>query len=177
MQSLQSLNTIITQKARIYKTKANTDHLTKLYNREFLDKYWTTHAFAQDKENICLMFDIDHFKRINDDYGHDIGDAVLQHLAELSKHFFREDDIIVRYGGEEFIVLIDSMSYKDACKKAEEFRVFIDKERDFEKFIHVTLSIGITAFEAHESKERVIKRADEALYKAKKSGRNKVIKV
>ena len=177
IQSLRSLNNIISKKAKIYKTKANTDHLTKLYNREFLKKYWTTHEFSQQKDNICMMFDIDHFKRINDSYGHDVGDAVLKHLADLSKHFFREDDILIRYGGEEFIVLFDSINYENACKKAEKFRLFIAQHRSFAKSIQVTLSIGITAFKSYETKDDVIKRADEALYEAKHSGRNKVVKV
>jgi diguanylate cyclase (GGDEF)-like protein len=176
LQELENANRVIKQKAKKYKNKANTDHLTKLYNREFLDKYFSTHSFLDEKDNVCIIFDIDHFKNVNDNYGHDVGDEILRHLATLSKSFFRDEDILVRYGGEEFLIIIEHIDYEDAYKKAEEFRSYIDKNRSFYNNIHITLSLGITKFKPYENKADIIKRADIALYKAKNNGRNQVVK-
>ncbi|MBN2782575.1 MAG: GGDEF domain-containing protein, partial [Campylobacterales bacterium] len=105
----------------------------------------------------------------------DVGDKILKKLSELTKSFFRVDDVIIRYGGEEFIIIMNNIEYEQAFIKAEKFRVFIDECKLFSNDIHVTLSLGITRFSTNEFQDDVIKRADKALYIAKENGRNQVI--
>ncbi|MCK5111182.1 MAG: diguanylate cyclase [Arcobacteraceae bacterium] len=150
--------------------KANTDHLTKTYNKAYFDKY--LNKFLDIKANgIIIFFDIDHFKKINDTYGHLVGDEILIKLSDDIKHFLREDDIFVRWGGEEFIVLIEDISYKLAIKKANSLRLLVEKI-EFTQNIPVTISLGVTMIKDDDSKETLLKRADKLLYKAKHGGRN-----
>jgi two-component system cell cycle response regulator len=175
LQTLQHSNIQINREAQAYKDKANTDHLTQLYNREYLSNFWNSHLFSDEKDNVMMLFDIDYFKKINDTYGHDIGDEVLQQIAKISQNFFRENDVIVRYGGEEFLIILEKIEYAHALRKTEAFRAFIQSDKRFPEEIEVTISIGISKFEIGETMNRVIKRADNALYEAKKLGRNRVV--
>lgn len=127
-----------------------------------------------------LLCDIDFFKRINDTYGHPIGDRVLMAFVQEARNMFRKDDFIARYGGEEFAILLNGASLKNAKKRATLFRKTIaskqyvaDVSRPDEK-VQFTVSIGVTEIEPGETTECFIARVDKALYKAKHGGRNKV---
>ncbi len=125
------------------------------------------------------MIDIDHFKKINDNYGHGVGDIVLTEFARLLKKHTRKNDVLARYGGEEFIVLLPQTSPEAAASKAETIRNFIKKHkfRGIKGKNGLTVSIGISSFPTHtiKNKEDIITVADNALYKAKSTGRNRVV--
>lgn len=121
-----------------------------------------------------LMFDIDYFKKVNDTYGHDVGDYVLQEISHLVENTIRETDSFGRWGGEEFMILMPYTSEETLVKIAEKIRQIIAKHT-FKDVGHVTISIGVTFYKKHEEKEKLIKRVDTALYEAKAQGRNKVI--
>lgn len=160
------------------------DGLTGLYNRKFLEEH-TKKLIPQalrDKFNIgVLLLDMDHFKAVNDEYGHDIGDKVLKELSRILNETVRESDLIIRYGGEEFIVLLVNIkSEEDALAVANKIRTKVS-ENEIDVYagskLRKTVSIGLSMFpEDSSSLESVIKQADIALYEAKSKGRNKVIK-
>jgi diguanylate cyclase (GGDEF)-like protein len=154
------------------------DTLTHLYNRRQLD-----HVLEEEFRNSSLkkqplsiiMIDIDHFKAINDRYGHDEGDRALIHIGSLLKASLRNDDIVARFGGEEFLVILPRTIMKDAVVIAERIRRSAPLSAGDEE-IHLTVSLGIAAIPAiwPDSKEEFIKFADTALYEAKDKGRNRV---
>ena len=162
---------------------ALTDNLTGLYNRRFLDKRFEE-EISRAKRNVtplsCFLLDIDFFKKINDTYGHDFGDFVLKEIADVLKNNLRGYDGIVRFGGEEFIVILPGVDADGAKKAAEKIRGKIESH-DFTRndTTHkVTISIGVfscPSTDMNESIDHYIKSADEALYKAKESGRNRVV--
>ena len=161
---------------------AITDYLTGLYNiRYFYHRIDEEISRAQRyKLHLsCLMIDIDHFKKINDNYGHRAGDIVLTEFAHLLKKHTRKSDVLARYGGEEFIVLLPQTSPEAAVSKAETIRNFIEKHRfrGIKGKNGLTVSIGISSFPARtiKNKEDIITAADNALYKAKSTGRNRVV--
>ncbi|MEN2768153.1 histidine kinase N-terminal 7TM domain-containing diguanylate cyclase [Ornithinibacillus xuwenensis] len=163
---------------------ASYDGLTQVYNRTyFMDQSEKRLAAMTDKgkDAALLLFDIDHFKRINDTYGHEAGDKVLCHIANIVKNSLRSTDLIGRYGGEEFIIFLPETSQEDAVDLAEIIRTRISESNVFiyENNIHVTSSIGIsqinTASDNHyEAIKLAVRKADHALYAAKRSGRNNV---
>lgn len=155
--------------------------LTKIFNRrEVLRKSEEIYNKAKKDSDryYVMMIDVDNFKSINDTYGHQIGDKVLSAVAKTIKESIREDDIIGRYGGEEFIVIVkgDSNNY---LKIAERIRRNVEKiviNIDENEFIKVTSSIGITKMEASDKTlQQIISDSDKALYEAKNTGKNKVV--
>ncbi|NIS61127.1 MAG: diguanylate cyclase [Proteobacteria bacterium] len=157
------------------------DTLTHLHNRRHLEhvleEEFRNSALKKDPLSI-VMVDIDHFKAINDRYGHDEGDRALIHIASLLKAALREHDIVARFGGEEFLVVLPRTIMKDAVIIAERIRrsVEVTPLSAGDKKIHLTVSLGIAAIPAvwSDSKEDLIKFADTALYEAKDKGRNRV---
>ncbi|MCA2959519.1 MAG: sensor domain-containing diguanylate cyclase [Silvanigrellales bacterium] len=157
-----------------------TDPLTGLYTRryfeDFIDKELDrARAAHKDPSLGLLMFDLDKFKSINDGYGHQAGDFVLQETAKILRSVARQSDILGRYGGEEMLVLLLNATPKGACIAAEKFRVALQNhEFIFEgKRIPVTTSVGVTVFlNQAETRDVAVKRADECLYAAKHNGRN-----
>ena len=123
-----------------------------------------------------MIFDIDHFKRINDKYGHAAGDTVLRELVTVVNANIRSGDHFARWGGEEFILLCSSTSLESACTLAEKIRSAVSGHLFDIKAspLSVTLSIGVTNCKAHDDFESTLKRADAALYGAKNYGRNLV---
>lgn len=160
-----------------------TDSLTGLRNRRYLDGnlFQMVVLASRHKVPVCFsMIDIDFFKLVNDSYGHITGDYVLKELARLLSSEFRKSDIIIRYGGEEFLVILFDSSLERSERIMEEFRKQIEMH-SFEwrnQIIPITISIGIACDENHEpvlnDLSKFIARADSALYVAKNSGRNKV---
>lgn len=157
---------------------ALTDPLTGLSNRRHMQETLTTlHTNQQLHSAAVVLLDIDHFKRVNDTLGHDQGDALLRHFARLLQSEVRQKDLACRWGGEEFLLLL-----RDICPTATNHiieRVFycvrssvpLPQEPDF----RFTCSAGITFIQTHESVHTALKRADDALYEAKHSGRNRWI--
>ncbi len=162
-----------------------TDELTKLHNRRYLfgklkDEIKRAKRF---KNNLgCMVIDIDFFKKINDQFGHLAGDMVLENIAKAIEECAREIDTVARYGGEEFIVLLPGTDLKGAIRVAERMRLTVESLRnvyDQDAVIPVTVSIGAVSYSPEDLKsfldnDQVIKYADEAMYKAKESGRNRV---
>ena len=162
---------------KILQYKAQHDRLTDIYNRQKIDEILekTCGYTRRRKEQIgVIMFDIDHFKTINDTYGHATGDKVLKTLAQTIKKHIREDDIFGRWGGEEFIIILRHASAENSFKKAEQLRQVIEdiSRTDIPK---ITASFGVTEIVANDTPESVLKRVDIALYKAKAKGRNCVV--
>ncbi|MFT5813612.1 MAG: diguanylate cyclase (GGDEF)-like protein [Psychroserpens sp.] len=156
---------------------ASIDPLTSSGNRRALDLKLEKILADQNRESSkvsLLLLDLDHFKKINDNYGHANGDMVLVELVELIKKYSRPLDDLYRYGGEEFIILPLKVDLVDATKVAEKLRALIAKTT-FADDISVTVSIGVAQYRAAESAEAWISRADAALYLAKNSGRNRVV--
>lgn len=122
-----------------------------------------------------IMFDIDKFKTINDTYGHDSGDLVLKRIAEISMVSVRSSDVVARWGGEEFLILLPRASLEISIHLAERLRTKIQDE-EFDRVGQVTASFGVATFHPRENSEALVKRADEALYRAKRMGRNRVEK-
>ncbi len=156
------------------------DELTQVSNRRAYDLRIidTLRRYHRDGVPFSLIvIDIDHFKRINDSYGHSAGDKCLQEIAKLIKDSFRKTDFFARYGGEEFIAVLDGSNAKDAQNVAEKIRYRIEKARFcyHEQIIPVTISVGVTEVMRSDTDAEVcFFRADEALYQAKKDGRNRV---
>jgi diguanylate cyclase (GGDEF)-like protein len=159
---------------------AITDHLTKLYNRRHFFEL-AEQAFRQAQRYnhslSALMIDADHFKQVNDQYGHLIGDQVLQNLAGVLKRSLRDADILGRYGGEEFAILLPETDLDAAARSAERLRLSVaDSPAVTEKgSIPITISLGVACLRgADEQIDQLINRADQALYLAKGAGRNQV---
>ncbi len=168
--------TQIYEQSKKLEYQATHDNLTKLYNRQKfnneLDK--EIKREIRYKRNLSIiMIDIDYFKRVNDTYGHDIGDEVLISISSLAKKGIRNTDFLARWGGEEFMILLPETSLKDAQNVAEKIRLSIDNTCLIAtKSYHITASFGVTIFNKEDDKLTFIKRVDEALYDAKDKGRN-----
>ncbi len=160
---------------------AEHDALTGIMNRRMIENALKKDIERASRYNTplsLLMMDIDHFKKVNDTFGHDIGDLVLKHLTSISKSNLREVDSFGRWGGEEFVVLLPEIDLKDVRVVAEKLRASIEKNpliiNDNEK-VSYTISIGGVVFsKSIESWETFFKLADNALYQAKEQGRNQV---
>jgi diguanylate cyclase (GGDEF)-like protein len=163
-------------KSRIYKM-ASTDSLTGIFNRRhFLSiaQEKVTELAKREGSLGVIMLDIDHFKRVNDTFGHDVGDAVLKTLTLLVTEAVRASDVFARWGGEEFIVLISNLNGVQTVQIAERIRQVVE-QYSFEIIGKLTISLGVSMIQqTDESIDSVINRADDALYQAKQSGRNKV---
>lgn len=157
------------------------DPLTNLYNRRYLEDSLQREFAHANRDNYpvsIIMADIDHFKRINDSFGHGVGDEVLQHLSRLLLSSFRMEDIICRYGGEEFIIVMPGTTAETAYLRTESFRNALDETimEIAEHQIHITISAGQAVYPADgQTVEDVIKAADQAMYQAKSTGRNRVV--
>jgi diguanylate cyclase (GGDEF)-like protein len=158
------------------------DPLTGLFNRRYLEETFArelSRAARADTLVGVVVFDIDHFKRFNDTYGHEAGDLVLKELGLLLKKHCRGDDIACRYGGEEFVLLLPGITYEAARLRAEALREAVKhlklSLRD-QPLGQVSLSLGVAVYPANgQTAESLIRVADEALYRAKKEGRDRVV--
>lgn len=156
---------------------ASTDALTGCGNRVSMDSTIAREiklATRNDTPLSIIMLDLDHFKAVNDMYGHQCGDYVLKNIVKETQNKLRETDLVFRYGGEEFLILLHRTDKDGAAIVAEQVRKCIEQlVLDFDKqYLNVTLSLGITSLTKDDTSESMIKRADEALYIAKNSGRN-----
>jgi len=155
---------------------ATTDTLTGIGNRRLLEEVFQAHQSLEERFGVTLfllMFDIDGFKAINDTFGHNIGDEVLKELTLLVNNSIRKSDVFVRWGGEEFAILLRYSDPITVMKIAEQIRMRID-EHSFKTITHLTCSFGLASVQPLETLETVTARADKALYHAKKEGKNSV---
>jgi len=161
--------------------ESTVDPLTKLINRRVLMRM----AEKEQQQSLqyglsfsVVMFDLDRFKRINDQYGHLVGDKVLLMAANVMKRELEKSDIIARFGGEEFVAILSGTSLDEAIRIAERIAANVRAESlllDSGEVIKITASIGVTQYQAHEKFEDTLKRVDDLLYHAKDNGRDKVI--
>lgn len=159
---------------------ASTDKLTGAANRQVFEEYFhrALEKAKSDQAAISiLLLDIDHFKKVNDNYGHSIGDLVLKTVCNLLRSQLKEQDVLCRWGGEEFLILVPEMDLSRAAELAERICRTISQRELKVNGVHIsiTASIGVAEFQEQEPVEDLIKRADLALYQAKEAGRNQVV--
>lgn len=153
------------------------DSLTGIGNRRLVDTWLeneVTKSYDSNNPFSIIYFDIDHFKRINDQYGHDVGDQVLKEFTSLIENYIHPDDLFGRWGGEEFVILSKNSTLSEATELAENLRNTIENH-PFRYVNHITTSFGVSSFRFNDMPKTLMKRADQALYLAKNNGRNKVI--
>lgn len=169
--------TELKEKSNLLEYQANHDSLTGLSNRQRFHNIFGK-EMRRDKRYehplSLILFDLDSFKNFNDDFGHDVGDSVLKYVAKISIEGIREHDTVVRWGGEEFIVLLPETTLEGAKQVAEKLRMNIENHSSEDIPRKFTASFGVTTLIDGDTEDSLIKRADEALYDAKKSGKNMV---
>jgi len=159
---------------------AITDELTKLYNRrqiiKIINDQMALAARGINSFSICFV-DLDHFKAVNDTHGHNAGDMVLVKTSELLASSVREVDRVARFGGEEFLIVLINSPVDRSVEVAERLRRRIEQAnfKDVASGLRVTISIGVTQYQPHESLDDLLKRADDAMYRAKRAGRNRTV--
>ena len=174
--SFNNISTIVQEKQAIQKL-AEYDPLTKIYNRVkvnevFIDVFYD--ATRYNNEFSVILLDIDFFKKINDTYGHVVGDKVLVELARLINMNLRENDTFARWGGEEFLIISEKTTLKTVQQLASRLRLDIENFM-FDTVQHITCSFGVTQFTPGDTQQRLVERVDLALYEAKEHGRNQVV--
>lgn len=155
---------------------ATTDILTQMNNRYSIMKISSMEIAKAHRYNTkmsLIIYDIDSFKKVNDTFGHDVGDKILKSLSNVAKVILREGDIIGRYGGEEFLVVLPSTNLKDASFFANRLRQEVESHI-FDTVGQITISLGLVELKEDESIDKLFKRADDLLYKSKNNGRNQV---
>ena len=179
---LMEINRQLEEKKQELFKQSITDNLTQLYNRLYFIKrlsFEFNRAKRYQHNLSCIMMDIDHFKNINDNHGHQLGDLVLKEASAILKNSLDKEEIIARYGGEEFIIILVNRSTEEAVQIAEKLRKLMEETEysDGVTTIHATMSMGVSTYPSDriEDEETLVKLADEALYVAKKQGRNRVI--
>lgn len=170
---------IVEETKRMYQEKlANTDTLTGAYNRRYLKEFSTDYLkiIKREKKDLSLLIiDLDDFKKINDTFGHEIGDNVLVKFVELIRKTIRENDLIVRFGGDEFILLLPNTNIENAKLLGNKIINKIN-EHSMKSEVKFSISIGVSSYcEKDISVENLISRADKSLYEAKKKGKNCVV--
>jgi diguanylate cyclase (GGDEF)-like protein len=153
-----------------------TDPLTQVYNRHLLEKIIAKNTIkdaAKDEQIAIAMLDIDNFKKINDDNGHYTGDLTLLYMGQKLAKETHDNDYVIRYGGEEFVIIFRNCDVNNACARMEQFRRDIENAKDTP--VPFTISVGVSRYAGDYSK--AVQNVDTALYKAKNTGRNKVVVV
>lgn len=173
-EELSEINTILQNKNIEYENIASTDSLTGLYNRnKFSQLYLSSYtSMVQRHNDMSLIFlDIDYFKKVNDDYGHNVGDKTLVQVSHTLLKILRNVDVVCRWGGEEFLIMLPTADLKHANMIAQKLRKAIE-ELSIDVVGKVTASFGVSQVREGEKMQDAIERADKALYLAKKAGRN-----
>jgi len=163
-----------------FERQATYDPLTQLYNRRGLSQHIEielARAKRQQSKTALILMDLDRFKNVNDSYGHDAGDKVMQDIASLLKNAMRKQDYISRWGGEEFLLVLPDTSKEDAFQVADKLRFEISQTpMHYNSFsIDITASFGVSEVNALTDYDKALTQADKAMYRAKQSGRNKVL--
>lgn len=175
---LKEINKILEERASKFEVMAQSDTLTGLANRnsfedKMMDEFERIERYSSEPFSL-IFFDIDHFKSINDTYGHLVGDQVLRSLSNLCKGLLRTTDMLARWGGEEFVAILPMIDANQAQIVAEKLRKHIE-EYIFEQVGNITCSFGVTQYQKDDTPTAVLHRTDSAMYEAKKSGRNRVV--
>lgn len=161
-----------------YKTKMMLDPLTEVNNRQVLEQELP--ELIRNSEPTrrygVIFLDVDNFKTVNDTYGHAVGDLVLKSIAKSLSNSVRKNDVVIRYGGEEFVVLLDDVTVESLQLKAERIRRMIETSsvREEGREIRFTISVGATLMNPQDSLTQAIERSDDAMYESKKNGKNRV---
>jgi diguanylate cyclase (GGDEF)-like protein len=169
--------TDIKTESKKFEVMATYDSLTKIFNRQKFNEIFDYELKRKKRyggDLSLIILDIDFFKKVNDTYGHDIGDNVLVNFANIVKDNIRIQDTFARWGGEEFVILLPKKDMESAMMVAEKLREIVEKN-DKKKIPKITVSLGVTPIHSDDSQKSAFIRADEALYVAKKSGRNCVV--
>ncbi len=189
MEQLESENTLLKERIKHLESQLGIDQLTGTNNRGVFESELERslkiirgeteehRATTERLKEVSLIFvDLDHFKQINDTYGHPAGDEVLRKVSAFLMDSVRETDIVARVGGEEFVVLMHGADESVAARDAENFRMKIS-QMEFEKHprLQVTASFGVSSSKSSQSAKDLYEKADKALYEAKRAGRNRVI--
>ena len=175
-----SVNHDVTERKRFeekLRGMADRDLLTNAYSRRSLYDFLETeiHRVRRHGDPLSvIMFDVDHFKEINDDHGHVVGDRVLVAIAELVREEMRGFDRLARYGGEEFLIITPNTNLRRAVTLAERLRTSI-ATASFDTVARVTCSFGVCQFERQEDADTLVRRADDLMYKARRSGRSSLV--
>ena len=165
--------TNIYRKKKSLEAEVQLDKLTNTYNKAYFEKR-LEEELASSRPFALVVVDIDDFKKINDTFGHQAGDTVLQEFSLLLKNNLRESDVVARWGGEEFLILLKGANEAIATQKIEKLRQEVEAF-DFTKVGHLSASFGIACKEESDDDESLLLRADKALYEAKHQGKNRVI--
>ncbi|MCH8498277.1 MAG: diguanylate cyclase [Marinobacter sp.] len=156
--------------------EANHDRLTGLFNRHKIDASLQQEIARSDRYTglfSIILFDADHFKQVNDNFGHNSGDEVLKSIARIARTQVRKSDIVGRWGGEEFLIVLPETDQDGAAKVADNIRIAV-AQHDFGLPRRITVSSGVACYQGAEAAEELLQRADNALYRAKEKGRNRV---
>ncbi len=170
------LSGIFIRNRNLLQTISYSDGLTNISNRRKFEidlNIEISRAKRYHNDLSFIMFDIDHFKDVNDTYGHKTGDYILEKLASIIKSNIREDDLFARYGGEEFIIMLFNSNKQETINKADELRKLVEGYK-FDVVGQVTISLGVYKFKDEDTYETITEKVDKAMYAAKKAGRNKV---
>lgn len=174
---LQEANRKLEENIKQIDQLSNTDYLTAIYNRQKLEKE-LNHEIARSKRYrspfSVALFDIDNFKTINDTCGHQVGDLVLQKIGQLTRENIRETDVLGRWGGDEFFIILPGVDLEQAMLSIEKIRCLIS-EAELYNSLKLTSSFGVTEYTQGDTVGSIYKRTDTALYQAKNSGRNRVV--
>jgi len=180
LQSLEQEASVLRERIRTERANALIDPLTGIHNRlayneRIQQEYARWHRYHTPL--VFTVWDVDHFKQVNDVYGHQAGDKVLRVVARLLQSQVRETDFIARYGGEEFVILLPETELESARQVAEKLRASVEQAAFHyrQKRVPVTISCGLAQFREGDDADTVFARADTALYQAKESGRNRCI--
>lgn len=174
---LLEINSLLDVRSKQLEDKSKIDSLTGAFNRQGIEEAIRVGLWewrSQKKPLSLVLIDIDHFKNINDTYGHAIGDHVLSALSNIVKQHIRTNDLFARWGGEEFVLLCRDTKIEQASLIAEKIRALI-ASFEFRDNVKVTASFGVATLNAHETLEQLFNHADKALYEAKHQGRNRVV--
>lgn len=154
----------------------NYDSLTGISNRRYFSEFLQKEIIRSErygKAFSLIMLDIDFFKKINDNYGHDVGDKILQGMAAVISRNIRKSDLFARVGGEEFAIVAPETSLEEAAALAEKIRQVVEQDT-FANGLRITISLGVSVYQDKDNDNMIFKKADNALYKAKGNGRNRV---
>jgi len=180
-QELQKALDEVIRQQKLFKKLSITDDLTRLYNRRHLNTILSQEFQRSKRHNndlSCLMLDLDHFKQVNDKYGHEFGDKVLRAFASILEEFIRSSDFAFRFGGEEFLLLLPETNIEGAVQVGEKIRLRMAQKKITERHILATVlvSVGVASVHCHHpaTGNDLIAYADKALYTAKECGRNQV---
>lgn len=180
--ALDFLKTELKKRELMFAMLSRLDPLTQVYNRHVIYEYMHSepvdgHQQTVEKSDAIILLDMDFFKKINDQYGHQVGDQVLIHAAKTLKNNIREQDLLARFGGEEFIIILPDVSIHTAYRVAERCRQGIAQLRIpvADQMLSFTASFGVTISHQRSSLDRQIDVADQALYQAKRQGRNRTV--